>query len=187
MFQSYLYEKINRSKISLMIGSFSLLFMIALGFYENHLVKRVDDLHQRLSALNDLAARSQETTTFIQSRREDFLTFQSCGFERPLTPEILRTSLRYPIEFGAISFLKGKLKSDKFVAQNVSFSILCLHDRDIFALLDQLANQGPGFFQIHEVTIKRVTPLSQEMLEKIADGKPQTLFDGRVIATWIHQ
>ena len=187
MTQPHFYEKINRSKASLAIGGFSLIAMVVLGFYENHLAKRVNDLQQRLSALNDLAARSQETSTFIQARQEDFIAFQSCGFERPLTPEILRTSLHYPIEFGAISSLKGKLKNNKFVAQNVSFSILCLHDRDIFALLDQLASQGPGFFQIHEVTIKRVASLNEEILKKIADGKPQTLFDGRIIATWIHQ
>lgn len=187
MAQSYFYEKINRSKVSLVIGSLSLISMVALGFYENHLSERINSLQHRLSALNDLAARFQETATFIRSRQEDFLAFEACGFDRSLTPEILRASVHYPIEFAEISSLKGKFKNNKLVAHNVSFSIPCVHDGEVFGLLDRLVTQGPGFFQIHEVTIKRVVPLSQEMLEKIAAGKPQTLFEGRIVARWIHQ
>jgi hypothetical protein len=63
----------------------------------------------------------------------------------------------------------------------------CLRDRDIFALLDQLITQGPGIFQIYDVTIARTRPLTEEILKKIAAGKSQALFDGRITATWIHQ
>lgn len=176
-----------KEKSSLAICGFSLTLIIILGFYTSRLYEQIDDLQHRLSSLKCLAVRSQEAATFIQNHREEFAAFETCGFERPLAPEMLQSSLRHIIEFGAISSLEGTLKNNNLVAQEVSFSIPCLYDRDVFSHLDQLIHQGPGIFQIHDVTINRVSPLNEEMLEKIATGKPQALFDGRITATWIHR
>jgi hypothetical protein len=176
-----------KARTSLAMFCLSFAFMITLGFYASRLFERVDVLQKRLSSLKHLAVRSEEAAALIQAHREDFYAFEACGFERPLTPEVLQASVRYPVKFGAISFGKGVAKNNKFVVQDVSFSMSCLRDRDIFALLDQLITQGPGIFQIYDVTIARTRPLTEEILKKIAAGKSQALFDGRITATWIHQ
>ena len=181
------YACFHRTKTSLLICSVSFASLITLGLYTTRLYEQIENLHQRLSSLRRLAVRSQEAAAFIQSHREDFAAFETCGFERFLAPEALQDSLRHAVEFGAISSLDEKIKNHNVVVQEVSFSIPCLQDRDIFELLDQLINQGPGVFQIHALTINRVSSLSEEMLEKIATGKPQTLFDGKISAAWVHR
>jgi len=183
---------LNRSKMGLIACSVSFSLITSLGFYENDLAKQVHVLQQRLSSLKNLAVRSQETALFIQSHQEDFAAFEACAFEQPLVPETLQASFRHSsfpcaIEFGTMSPLSQAYKNSPFVTQAVSFSIPCLRDRDVFAFLHQLTSQGPGIFQIHDVTVTRTSSLNEEMLGKIASGKPQALFEGRIAATWIHQ
>lgn len=181
------YACFHRTKTSLLICGLSFAFIITLGLYTTRLYEQVEDLHERLASLRRRSVRSQEAAAFIQSHREDFAAFEACGFERSLTPEALQHSLRHAIEFGAISSLDEKIQNNNLVIQEVSFSIPCLQDRDIFELLDQLIHQGPGVFHIHALTINRVRSLSEEMLEKIAAGKPQVLFEGKITAAWIHR
>lgn len=189
---SFYKETLSRSKMSLTLWSLSFTLMITLGCYTGYLGEQADILRQHLSSLRDLAVRSQEAAFFLQSRREDFAAFEACGFERPLGPEALQTSLGHlpllhPIKFGAISPLNGIPQNIRCIAQEVSFSIPCLRDRDVFELLDRLVGQGPGIFQIHNVTITRINPLDEEALDKIAAGMPHTLLDAQIVATWIHQ
>jgi hypothetical protein len=176
-----------KARTSLTMCSLSFALMMTLGFYTSRLFERVDALQKRLSSLKHLAVQSEEAAVLIQAHRKDFSAFESCGFERPLTPEALQASVHYPVKFGAISSVKGVAKNNKFVSQDVCVSISCLRDRDIFALLDQLINQGPGIFQIYDVIIIRTSPLTEELLKKIGAGKVQALFDGKITATWIHQ
>ena len=183
MIKFYFYK----TRVSLGTLSFSLIVMSTLGLYARHLHQHVEDLQCRLSSLRHLTVRSQEAATLIKTHEADFAAFESCGFEHPLTPEALQSARSHTIEFGSFSAANGDTKNNGLVFQEVAFSIPCLQDRDVFALLDQLTTQGPGIFQIHDVTITRVSSLSEEMLEKIALGKPQALFDGKITATWIHR
>lgn len=179
--------KLSRGIISLGISCLSLVFMIALGFYANDLHQQIEDLKKRLLSLNHQASRSQEAATLVKTHREDFAAFEACRFEHPITLETFQNSFSHALEFGPISFLEEGSKNTRLVLQEVTFSIPCLQDRDIFVLIDRLINHGPGIFQIQDVTINRVSSLNEEMLEKIAAGKPQTLFDGKITATWIHR
>ena len=178
---------IKKTSLSLGISLLSFIFIISFGFYAADLHNQLKDLEGRLLFLNSLAVRSQEAAALIKTHEEDFSAFLACKFEQSSTPEILQSSIPHPIEFGKISCLDADLQNKGFLSQDVSFSIPCLNDRDIFALLDHLINKGPGLFQIQEVTINRVSALSDEMLEKIAAGKPQVLFEGKVTATWVHR
>lgn len=178
---------LKKTGIGLGASILSLALIISFGFYATDQHNHIKELRNRLLFLNHQIARSEEEATLIKTHEEDFTTFLACKFEQPLTPEMLQNSMVYPVEFGQASSLDADLKNQGLIAQNLSFSVPCLQDRDVFTFLDHLLNKGPGFFQIHEVTINRISALSEEMLEKIAAGKPQTLFDGKVTATWMHR
>jgi hypothetical protein len=178
---------LKKTILSLSISTFSFVSIISFGFYASNQHIQLRELEQRLLFLDRQAVRSQEAGALIKAHEKDFVSFQTCRFEEFLNPENLQKSTPYAIEFGQISRLNTDSKNKGLVSQDLSFSILCLQDQDIFTFLDHLFNEGPGFFQIHEVTIHRIRALSEEMLEKIAAGKPQALFDGKVIATWVHR
>jgi hypothetical protein len=178
---------LRKTIISLSISAFSFASIVSFGFYASNQHTKIKELEQRLLFLNNQAVRSQEAEALIKAHEKDFAAFQACKFEDLLDPEKLQKSTPYIIEFGQISSLNAGSGNKNLISQELSFSIACLQDQDIFTFLDRLFNQGPGFFQIHEVTIHRIRALSEEMLEKIAAGKPQALFDGKVAATWVHR
>lgn len=178
---------IHKTKTSLALCGLSFSLMTALGFYAHHLSGSVESSQRRLASLKKGAAQLQESAAFIQERQKDFSAFETCGFERPITLETLQSGAPYPIELGEPSQLDGLLNHNKLISQAISFSVPCLQDRDIFKFLEQLTSQGPGIFLIHEVRIHRISPLSEEILDKVAAGKPLVLFEGRIMATWIHQ
>lgn len=178
---------LKKTIISLSISVLSFASMISSCYYVSNQHAQIKELEQHLLFLNRQAIRSQEAGALIKAREKDFAAFQKCKFEDLLNPEKLQKSTPYIIEFGQISSMNTDPGNEGLVSQDLSFSIPCLQDRDIFTFLDHLFNEGPGFFQIHEVTIHRIRALSEEMLEKIAAGKPQALFDGKVMATWVHR
>lgn len=174
---------LKKTSVSLGVSILSCVLIISFGFYAVGHHNQVKELEHRLLFLNRQAVRSQEAMALLKVHESEFSAFQACKFEQPLSPEMLQNSTPHTIEFAKNSILN----TDPLVSQSLSFSVSCLRDRDIFILLERLFNEGPGLFQIHEVTIHRISALSEEMLEKIADGKPQALFDGKVAATWIHR
>lgn len=183
MVKFYFYK--TRTPIGILC--LSAILTITLTWFESRLHQNVDDLQRHLSFLNRNAIRSQEAAMLIKTHEKDFAAFELCDFERPCTPEGLQSSHAYSIEFGPSSVMKDNSKSSDLIVQEVSFSIPCLQDRDVFALLEQLITKGPGIFHTCEVTVKRISSLSEGMLEKIAAGKPQTLFEGRIRTKWIHR
>jgi len=177
----------RKTSVSLGVGVLSFVLIISFGFYAADQDNRIKELKHHLLFLNHQIVRSQEAAALMKAHEKDFTAFLACKFEQSLTLEMLQSSLAYPVEFGPASYLDMSLKSQGLTSQNLSFSVPCLQDREVFILLDRLLKEGPGFFQIHEVTISRISALSEEMLEKIAAGKPQTLFNGKVTATWVHR
>jgi len=173
---------LRKAGVSLGVSILSCILIISSGFYAANHHHQIKELKHHLLFLNHQAVRSQEAVTLIKAHEKDFAAFQSSQFEKSFTPEMLQSSIHYVIEFGQIS----RKNPGSPISQELSFSIPCLQDRDTFILLDHLLNEGPGFFQIHDVTIHRTSALSEEMLEKIAAGLPQALFDGKVTATWVH-
>jgi hypothetical protein len=173
--------------VSLGVLSVTITLTLTLALFENKFHQEVKDLEKQLSSLNHIATQSHEAATLIKANEREFAAFEACGFERSFISETLPSSPSYTIEFGPNSPLAYNSQNDGVVFQEVSFSIPCLQDRDVFRLLEKLTNEGPGLFHIQEVTISRMSPLSEEMLEKIAAGKPQPLFDGRISAIWIHR
>lgn len=180
-------QVLGRLKISLAISLFSLALATILSFYTIHLYEKTALLQTRLSSLKSLNVRSQEAAAFIQAHQEDFFAFEACQFERSVGPKTLQEFFQYPIELGPISSLDNISKNNKFLAQNVSFSISCLRDRDVFAFLEGLSRKGPGLFEVYDIKITRLNALTPEILEKIACGNSQVLFNAKIEATWIHQ
>jgi hypothetical protein len=179
MIKVYVYKL----KAPLILFTLSLVLFITFGLYGKQHRSQVEDLRHQYASLNERALRSLEKTTLKEMHKEEFAQFEACKFEHTYIKEDLRKTYPYAIEFGPIAF-PSPFKN--LISQEVTFSIPCLRDQEVFALIGQLIHKGPGIFKIHEITIKRVSPLSIEMLEKIALGKPQTLLDGKVRATWIH-
>lgn len=173
--------------ISCGISGLSLAIMITMGFHAHHLHQQNENLEQKLTSLSHRLRRSQEAADLLKTYPEDFAAFEISRFEHSVTPQTLQQSFPQSLEFGPISYPEEGGKNADIVCQKISLSIPCLQDTDLFILLDTLTHQGPGIFQIHEVTIHRVSPLNEEMLSKISMGKPQALFDGKISATWIHR
>jgi len=182
MIKLYTYK----ARGALSVLCLTVIIVMILGRYENRLHQQVAELQQRLSSLNRVAVRSQEAAALIKTHEKEFAEFEACGFERALTADGLQGTRAYTIEVGPVSPVNDASRSKGLVIQEVSFSVPCLQDREVFSLLEQLTTIGPGLFHIHDVTIRRVSSLSEEMLEKIAVGKPQALFDGKITGTWIH-
>ncbi|MBX9804627.1 MAG: hypothetical protein K2Y18_02610 [Alphaproteobacteria bacterium] len=172
---------------SLGIFGFSLMLLFALGIHAYNLHHQIELLKHRLLTLTQSSLRSQEAEMLIKSYASDFEKFESCKFDHPITQEDLQKEIAHPITFGSVSSQDQESTNKNLVYQEVSISIPCLQDTNVFTLLEQLMEKGPGLFQIHTVTIHRVSSLNEEMLEKIASGKPQALFDGKITATWIHR
>jgi hypothetical protein len=178
---------LKKTSVSLGLNIFSFALIISFGFYAADHHNQIEKLEQHLLFLNRQTIRSQEAATLIKAHEKDFAAFQACKFEEPLNPEMLQKSIFYAIEFGKIFSLDADSSTEGLVSQELSFSVPCLQDRDVFTLLGHLFNEGPGLFQVQEVTIHRLSALSEEMLEKIAAGKHQVLFDGKITAIWIHR
>jgi hypothetical protein len=178
---------IHKTKTSLALCGLSFMILITLGFYARSLSGQIEGAQHRLSSLKKVAAQSQESAAFLETHRQDFAAFEACGFEHPVTRETLQSVIHYPIEFGETSSLDEQTGLPQLVAQDIIFSVSCMQDRDVFKLLERLASQGPGIFLIQEVKVDRILPLSDEVLEKIAQGKSQPLFEGRISARWVHQ
>jgi len=169
--------------ISLAILGFSLTLLGALGIHAHHLQNQIEPLKHRLLTLNESFIRSQEAEVLIKSYAEDFEKFENCRFDQLITQEDLQKEISHPITFGVLS----SSGPSNFIHQEVSVSIPCLQDTHVFTVLEKLIEKGPGLFHVHSVTIHRVSSLNEEMLEKIASGNPQALFDGKITATWIHR
>jgi hypothetical protein len=169
-------------KLSLGFCALSFIGMALLSIYWlgiNHTIKGLD---QRLTHARHLAARAKEAAMILQDDQETYTFFTQCQFEEILTPEKLRSLIDYPFECGQASPLKNGL-----ISQDISFSVSGLQDSDVFALVDRLATKGPGIFQIREVSITRIKPLNEDILQKIAAGQPQSLIEGHIVALWIHR
>lgn len=178
---------IHKIKISFWICGFSFIILTILVFYTHSLSEQIENTQTHLSSLKKVAVQSQESTVFLQTHQEESDAFEACRFMDPVTLETLQSTLPYQGEWGEVSYLNGLLENKKLMTQAVSFSVPCLKDRDIFKFLELLTQQGPGIFLIHEVKVNRICPLNDEILEKIAAGKMQILFEGRIRATWVHQ
>lgn len=183
MIKFYLYKL----RKSIGILGISILILITSGWWQESLNEEVGVLNQRLYTLKNLAAQRQAIARVIEANRDDFARFEACEFNRALNPDILQKSCPYPIDFGPSSGERGDAKEDSIIFQEVSFTIQCLKDTDVYLFVNQLLNRGPGIFQIHDVTITRVSSLSEDILETIEAGKPQFLFESKILATWIHR
>lgn len=156
--------------------------IVPLSVYYLDLSHAIEDMNRRLTDVHRLATRAKEAAAVLRVHQEAFTAFTQCRFEEASSPEKLRSLLGYPFECGQASRLKNGL-----ISQDITFSVSGLQDGDVFALIDRLAIKGPGIFQIREVSITRITPLSEDILQKIAAGQPQSLVEGHIVATWIHR
>jgi hypothetical protein len=173
---------LSQVKLSLGFCTLSLASSILLGTYYFSLNHKTTDLTHRLARAHSLAARAKEAATVLQNHQEIYTAFTQCQFEETLTLEKLRSLISHPFEYGQASFLKNGM-----VSQDITFSVSGLQDGDVFALIDRLATKGPGVFQIREVSITRIKPLNEDILQEIAAGQPQSLIEGHVVTTWIHR
>jgi hypothetical protein len=176
-----------RAKYALGALGMSFAMMGTLAYYKNNLSCETKQLSQEVLNRKRQVIREQETTALVKTHEAEFSAFEACRFDQPLTSKELRDSHPHSLEFGSTSRLNHYSAHSELTAQEVSFSLICLRDREIFAHLDQLTTRGPGLFLLKDVVIKRVGPLNEEMLEKIASGKSQALFEGRITTTWIHR
>lgn len=173
---------LDQVKFTLGFCVLSLISAGLLGFYCLDLSHAIEGLNHRLIHAHRQATRAEEAARALRDHQEAFTAFIQCQFEETLTLQKLRSLLNHPIEGGSASPLKNGL-----ISQDITFSVSGLQDGDVFALIDRLAAKGPGIFQIREVFITRITPLSEEILQKIAAGQSQSLIEGHIIATWIHR
>lgn len=180
---------LSRVRVKYALGALgvSFIFLGALAHYKNNLSSQIEHLSQEVFDVKRQVIRGQETTALVKTYESEFSAFETCGFERPLTFKELQNSYPHTIEFGSTSLLHDSSVYPELTAQEVSFSLICLRDSDIFGHLEQLVTRGPGLFHVKNVVIKRVGPLNEEMLDKISSGKSQALFEGRITTTWIHR
>lgn len=177
------------SKAISSIGMAGCFFVLTGGLYlyDLTLQQELASLKEQWVSIHHQAVRSQETAQLIKTYKADFKAFEVCQFDQPATVEALQQALSCKMDFGKPSPLKQEGQELGLTGQTVSFSISCLQDKEMFGLVEHLFTQGPGVFQIHEMTFERLGPLTEEMLEKIAAGAPQVLFQGRMVTTWIHR
>jgi hypothetical protein len=180
-----LYLIKTRTSLSLFVLAVGI--FVSIHIYERRLQNNINVLHQQLAYFRQNAARSLEIRSLIKSHEKEFENFENCKFDSCFTEETLTKHQPYRIEFGPQTQLSGQLKNSGIISQEIIISLPCLMDKDVFNLINQLLEQGPGIFQIQEIEIKRLGALSEDMLEKIASGKPQILFDGRIKASWTHR
>lgn len=176
-----------KTRVSLSLLALAVGIYLSIYIYENRLHHSINALHQQLTSIRQNAARSDEIKSLIKNNEKDFENFENCKFDCCFTEETLKKHQAYRIDFGPQMLLNGQLENSGIKSQDIIISLPCLMDKDVFNLINQLCEQGPGIFQIQEVEIKRLGSLSEDILEKIAAGKPQILFDGRIKASWLHR
>ena len=180
---------ISRTRAKYVLGALGISFVLMgiLIHYKNNLSSQTTHLNQEVLNVKRRVIREEETAALVKTYESEFSAFEACRFDQPLTIKELRDSYPYTLELGSTFPVNHSSVYPELTAQEVSYSLIRLRDREIFAHLDQLATRGPGLFLIKDVVIKRVGPLNEEILEKITSGKSQALFEGRITTTWIHR
>jgi len=178
----YLFYK---TKWSLGICILSLICLSVLASYTSNRLYHIKNLEHDFLSLSSLAARSQEAEKFINAHKDSFASFQACNFEESFLSGTICNSLPYRANFGPPSILEEQGNRSLFT-QEASFEFSCLLDTEIFTFLENLLANGPGIFQLKEVTIHREHSINEEILKGISRGEEHTLFQGRIQASWIH-
>lgn len=180
----YLFIKI---KVGLSLLCLSFIVLITCGVIQGHLQHRVKLLYQNLSSLKKVALQTQKVASLKQVHEKEFVAFEKCAFEYSQNDQDLKYPASYTLDFGPLSTMNAHPDEKGVSMQEASFTMPCLRDQDVYKFIEQLTNQGPGIFHIHEVTITRISPLSEEILDMLAAGENKILFHARIKATWIHR
>jgi hypothetical protein len=182
--KKYIFIKARTSLIISFLTSVAVMILLIL---ENQASRKCEYLQDNLASIRKVALKAQNATSLINAHEPEFAAFEACSFEHSQNDHGLKVDPTYTVEYGHTSTVLNDSKGQNVISQDVTFTIPCLKDSEIFNFIVRLVSHGPGIFQIQELTITRMSSLSEEMLHKIMAGEKVVLFQGKIKTTWIHR
>lgn len=165
-------------------------FSCWLGDKEAFFFNSAQVLKKKLTERQDLVASLQIIQKLTQDNQKIYEQFLVSRFTEPLRKMELRKTITTLAQGCGIQNFHLKFnsleRSEPFVTEHVTLTGEALWDKDFFVFLARLSQSCPGFVNITSYSLTRTTTLSQDILQKISKGEPQTLFRGKVDLAWVH-
>jgi hypothetical protein len=122
-----------------------------------------------------------------------FNEFRKKQFDRPIALEDIKTNLKkwqkqlgiqtLTTQFGGNELVSGELNLWK-TPGNIELKVL--QDKQFYQFLEKLQQELPGLVIIKSFEVKRVSPLTSEILKQVSAGKAPSLFEGKIEFEWTH-
>lgn len=72
----------------------------------------------------------------------------------------------------------------KVMSSDVSISLKALSDEYVYQFIDALQHQFPGYVRIKTFTLTQETPVSKEVIQRIAEGEAVPIVSGNIDFSW---
>lgn len=124
---------------------------------------------------------------------KQFHEFRKKQFDRQVTLDDVKTRLQKWQKQFKIQMLNTQFGIDQLVSTElnlwktpVSLDIKILQDKQFYQFLNKIQQELPGIIVIKTFQLKRITPLTSEILEQVSLGKRMSLFEGKIEFEWTH-
>jgi hypothetical protein len=148
---------------------------------------------KELTALqNDQEVFEAYESALTESPKQ-FHEFRKKQFDRQVTLDDVKTRLQKWQKQFKIQMLNTQFGTDQLVSTElnlwktpVSLDIKILQDKQFYQFLNKIQQELPGIIVIKTFQLKRITPLTSEILEQVSLGKRMSLFEGKIEFEWTH-
>jgi hypothetical protein len=164
----------------------------------NQLFKINQQIHQTALDINTLQRQQDCLTKFEQEKQKFpkiFISFNQSNFSKEIQPEDIHRYFQKCQALYRIETLNLKFDSRVAYKQNldlwkvpITISVKVLKDYQFYGLLNKIQNELPGKVSIKRFSLKRISPLTPDMVKQITQGKSNiNLFEGKIEFDWIHR
>lgn len=149
----------------------------------------------------DIANFQQQRGCLIQFEKEKqnfpklFGSFNQAIFTKEISSDDIHHYFQKWQNFYRIETLNLKFDNRAPYKQNLDLwktpivvSVKVLKDYQFYGLLNKIQNELPGKVSIKYFSLKRVSPLTRDMVKQITQGKKNiNLFEGKIEFDWFHR
>jgi hypothetical protein len=164
----------------------------------NHFFKFNQQIHQTSLDIDTLQRQRDCLIQFEQEKQKFpkiFTSFNQSNFSKEVQPEDIHRYFQKWQTLYRIETLNLKFNSRVIYKQSldlwkvpITLSVKVLKDYQFYGLLSKIQNDLPGKISIKRFSLKRLSPLTPDMVKQITQGKKNiSLFEGKIEFEWIHR
>lgn len=148
---------------------------------------------KQLTALqNDQEVFKAYESALTESPKQ-FREFRKKQFDRQIILDDVKARLQKWQKQFKIQMLNTQFGTDQLVSTelnlwktSVSLDIKILQDKQFYQFINKIQQELPGVIVIKTFQLKRILPLTSEILEQVSLGKRMSLFEGKIEFEWTH-